>query len=351
LNRCASILELHAVSKSFGAIEAVQDCSFSVTTGETMALLGPSGCGKSTLLNLIAGFHRQDRGTIRIDGRVADYQPPHLRETGMVFQHYALFPHLRVYDNIAYGLKSRRLPKREREERVHELVAMLKLEGLERRFPAELSGGQKQRVAVARALAIRPKLLLLDEAFSALDKNLREAMQVELTLLLRRLQITAIIVTHDQREAFTVADRIAVMDRGRIVQVGAPAEVYRSPSSPYVIEFLGSANRLIGEGANGSLKTDIGVALPINAKGRVQIYVRAENIKLSRGPTRVHAINPGRVELATFLGSIQRYLVACGDMAVVCETPAALDEAFRVGEQVYLDIDPSRCTLLAETGA
>jgi ABC-type Fe3+/spermidine/putrescine transport system ATPase subunit len=316
-----------------------------------MALLGPSGCGKSTLLNLIAGFHRQDRGTIRIDGRVANYLPPHQRETGMVFQHYALFPHLRVYDNIAYGLKSRRLPKREIEERADELVAMLKLEGLERRFPAELSGGQKQRVAVARALAIRPKLLLLDEAFSALDKNLREAMQVELTLLLRRLHITAIIVTHDQREAFTVADRIAVMDAGRIVQVGAPAEVYRSPRSPYVIEFLGSANRLIGQGADGSLKTDIGVALPIAAKGRVQIYVRAENIRLSRLPTPVHTVKPGTVELATFLGSIQRYLVACGDMEVVCEAPAALDEAFRVGEQVYLDIDPSRCTLLAETGA
>jgi ABC-type Fe3+/spermidine/putrescine transport system ATPase subunit len=266
----------------------------------------------------------------------------------MVFQHYALFPHLRVYDNIAYGLKSRRLPRREMDARVDELVAMLKLDGLERRFPAELSGGQRQRVAVARALAVRPKLLLLDEAFSALDKNLREAMQVELTLLLRRLHITTIIVTHDQREAFTVADRIAVMEHGRIVQVGTPAEVYRAPRLPYVIEFLGSANRLAGRSAERFAGPEIGLSLPITAEASAQVYVRAEDIRLSRRPTSVHGVAPGTVELATFLGSVHRYVVACGDLEVVCECPVSGDESFRVGDQVYLDFDPKRCTILSE---
>lgn len=350
-NAAAAMLELDAVSKSFGTVAAVQDCTVSVARGETLALLGPSGCGKSTLLNLIAGFNAQDRGTIKIGSAVADHLPPHQRQTAMVFQHYALFPHLRVYDNIAYGLKSRRLPRREMDARVSELVAMLKLDGLERRFPAELSGGQKQRVAVARALAVRPKLLLLDEAFSALDKNLREAMQVELTLLLRRLHITTIIVTHDQREAFTVADRIAVMEHGRIVQVGTPAEVYRAPRSPYVIEFLGSANRLAGRSAARSAAPVIGLSLPIAAEAPEQVYLRAEDIRLSRQPTPVHGTAPGTVELATFLGSVQRYVVACGGREVVCECPATDHEPFHVGDQVYLDFDPKRCTLLSEPGA
>ena len=342
------MLEFTAVSKSFGVVAAVQNCTFTVARGETLALLGPSGCGKSTLLNLIAGFYYQEAGTIKIDGRIADDLPPNHRETGMVLQHYALFPHLRVAENIGYGLKSRSMPTHKIAESVAELIKTLKLDGLERRFPAELSGGQKQRVAVARALAIRPKLLLLDEAFSALDKNLREAMQVELTLLLRRLHITTIIVTHDQREAFTVADRIAVMESGRILQIGTSAEVYRSPCAPSVIEFLGSVNRLAGYPSNGTLATNIGVMLPITSEASVNVYVRAENIRLSRAPTSVHAACPGIVKLATFLGSIQRYIVNCSDIEIVCERPAGAEEPFAIGDPVYLDIEPSRCTLLSE---
>jgi len=343
----ALALEIRGVSKSFGTIAAVRNCTLKVQRGEIVALLGPSGCGKSTLLGLIAGFHRQDSGTIFIDGRVADALPPNLRETSKVFQHYALFPHLRVFDNIAYGLRSRKLPVQEIESRVAELVSMLKLDGLERRFPAELSGGQMQRVAVARALAVRPKLLLLDEAFSALDKNLRESMQLELTLLLRRLHITTVHVTHDQREAFTVADRIAVMQSGSILQVGTPQDLYRVPRTSFIMEFLGTANRIAARpGADGLVVTDIGVSLPLKATSTVRIYLRAEDTGLSRSPTAAHPAKPGRVELATFLGSTQRYVVSWSGAQIVSEQPSGTHEPFRVGEAVYLDLDPARCTLV-----
>ncbi len=339
MNAGGSALELRRVSKSFGNIAAVRDCSLSMRRGEILALLGPSGCGKSTLLALIAGFHHQDSGTIVIDGRVADDVPPNLRETSKVFQHYALFPHLRVFDNIAYGLKSRKLPKPAIAARVAELVTMLKLDGLERRFPSELSGGQQQRVAVARALAVRPKLLLLDEAFSALDKNLRESMQLELTLLLRRLQISTVLVTHDQREAFTVADRIAVMHAGEILQMGTPQELYRAPRTSFIMEFLGTANRIPAQAA---------ARLATNIPG---FHVRAEDTGLSRSPTALHRTAPGRIELATFLGSTVRYVVSWNGTQVISERPRGAENEFKIGEEVYLDLDPARCSRLSEDKA
>jgi ABC-type Fe3+/spermidine/putrescine transport system ATPase subunit len=266
-----------------------------------------------------------------------------------------LFPHLTVRQNISYGLRARRLPRATISERVSEMVDLLKLHGLEDRYPAELSGGQRQRVALARALAIRPEVLLLDEALSALDKNLREQMQVELTLLLRNLDITTILVTHDQREAFAMGHRIAIMEAGRIVQVGTPAEVYSGPRTSFVLEFLGSANRLPGTARPAGddtieIATSCGVMVRRAAVGsvtsgsRVRLYIRAEDVSISKMPTAVQGSQPGRVELVTFLGAVKRYVVLVGGEQILIEVPAsAADVGFQAGDPAYLDFNPERC--------
>jgi ABC-type Fe3+/spermidine/putrescine transport system ATPase subunit len=336
-------LELKDVEKRFGTVAAVDRCSLAVARGEILALLGPSGCGKTTLLNLVAGFEDPDAGDIRLAGRSLLGVPANRRNMGMVFQQYALFPHMTVAANIAYGLEARTLPRDEIAKRVDENIALLHLDGLEKRYPAELSGGQRQRVAVARALAIRPDLLLFDEAFSALDKNLRETMQVELSLLLRRLGITAILVTHDQREAFALADRIAVMERGRIVQAGPPREVYRQPRSAFVLEFLGSTNRIPVRLEGGRLlAAGLDFTLPGVESGIDGVYLRTEDLGLSDAPTAVHPGPAGVIALATFLGGVQRYVVSLGELSLVSDRPPG--EADRaVGDRVYLAFDPERC--------
>ncbi len=350
-------LELLDVSKSFGRVQAVTGGSLVVHRGETLALLGPSGCGKTTLLNIIAGFEYPDTGEVRLRGRPITTVAPNHRDIGLVLQHYALFPHLTVRRNIDYGLRARRLPAATIAERVGEVVGLLKLDGLDDRYPAQLSGGQRQRVAVARALAIRPVVLLLDEALSALDKNLREQMQVELSLLLRRLEITTVLVTHDQREAFAMGDRIAVMEAGRIVQTGTPAEVYARPRTRFVLEFLGSTNCLAAEAratADGWLEVWTGQGLRLRqragsvAAGRARLYVRAEDVRLSPAPTPVHDASPGRVGLVTFLGAVRRYVVLLGGEQVIAEVPVhAGGDEVSVDDLVYLDFDPERSYLVA----
>lgn len=338
-------LALTAVEKRFGAVTAVDRCTLSVERGEVLALLGPSGCGKTTLLNLIAGFEDPDAGEIRLGDRSLLGVPANRRNMGMVFQQYALFPHMTVAANIAYGLEARGLPQTGIAQRVAENVALLQLGGLEQRYPMELSGGQRQRVAVARALAIHPDLLLLDEAFSALDKNLREAMQVELSLLLHRLGITAILVTHDQREAFALADRIAVMEHGRIVQVGAPEELYRRPNSTFVLEFLGSTNRIPVRRAGDRL---VGGALafpPPEGAGSNEIdcvYLRTEDLALADQPTTVHTGEPAEIALSVFLGNVHRYVVTLGESSLICDRPPGEPER-PVGARVFLSFDPRRC--------
>jgi spermidine/putrescine ABC transporter ATP-binding subunit len=235
---------LEGVCKRFGEITALDEASLQVRRGELMTLLGPSGCGKTTLLNLVAGFLLPDRGEIAIDGvRMTDL-PPYRRDIGMMFQNYALFPHMTVAANVGYGLKMRRLRRSEVTRRVAEALALVKLAGLGDRKPRQLSGGQQQRVALARALVIRPKVLLLDEPFSALDRNLRASMQVELKEIQRKLDVTTIFVTHDQSEALSLSDRIAVMAEGRIRQLGTPAEIYRRPVDRFVASFVGDVNVL-----------------------------------------------------------------------------------------------------------
>ncbi|OJT96025.1 MAG: Fe3+/spermidine/putrescine ABC transporter ATP-binding protein [Alphaproteobacteria bacterium 65-7] len=237
-----SFLSAGHVSKSFGGPPVVEDVSLDVARGEFFALLGPSGCGKTTLLRMIAGFETPDSGVIAIDGEDMTAVPPNLRPTNMVFQSYAIFPHLNVFDNIAYGLRTRRLPKPELTRRVEAMLATVRLEGMEARAADQLSGGQRQRVALARALVRQPKILLLDEPLGALDKRLREQMQVELRLLQKKIGITFLLVTHDQEEAMSLSDRIAVMSGGKVLQVASPRELYERPNCREVADFIGEIN-------------------------------------------------------------------------------------------------------------
>jgi spermidine/putrescine ABC transporter ATP-binding subunit len=235
-------VRLHGVNKSFGPVKALKDTSFEIRQGELMTLLGPSGCGKTTLLNIIAGFLSADEGLLEIAGECMNDVPAFQREIGMMFQNYALFPHMNVEANVGYGLKMRRLPKVDIAKRVTEALALVKLSGFEDRRPRQLSGGQQQRVALARALIIRPKVLLLDEPFSALDKNLRASMQVEVKDIQRKLGLTTIFVTHDQSEALSLSDRLAVMSEGQIRQVGTPEDIYANPTDRFVASFIGDVN-------------------------------------------------------------------------------------------------------------
>jgi putative spermidine/putrescine transport system ATP-binding protein len=281
------------VSKRFGAVVALHEISLSIRRGEFMTLLGPSGCGKTTVLNLAAGFLSPDGGDIRIGGERVNDVPPYRREAGMMFQNYALFPHMTVAANIAYGLKARRVPAPEISRHVADALTLVRLAGYEDRKPRELSGGQQQRVALARALVINPKVLLLDEPFSALDKNLRASMQVELREIQRKLGVTTVFVTHDQSEALSLSDRIAVMLEGRICQVGTPEEIYRRPCERFVASFVGDANVLRGrldriDGAQaivvvGALRVTVpssplaGVA----ASAPVDLFFRPEQLSLT----------------------------------------------------------------------
>jgi len=237
-----SFLSVSQVSKAFGGSAVVNAVDFTIERGEFFALLGPSGCGKTTLLRMIAGFETPDSGTISIDGEVMNTVPPHQRPTNMVFQSYAIFPHLNVFDNIAYGLRKLRLPKDQLRARVEGMLATVRLEGLGGRAADQLSGGQRQRVALARALVRQPKLLLLDEPLGALDKRLRETMQVELRAIQRQVGITFLLVTHDQEEALSLSDRIAVMSGGKILQIASPRELYERPNCREVADFIGEMN-------------------------------------------------------------------------------------------------------------
>jgi len=288
-------VRFEAVTKRFSKVVALHEVSLAIERGEFMTLLGPSGCGKTTLLNLAAGFFSPDGGEILINAERVNDVPTYNREIGMVFQNYALFPHMTVADNVAYGLKVRHIPKNESGRRVGEALALVKLTGLEDRKPRQLSGGQQQRVALARALVINPTVLLLDEPFSALDKNLRTSMQVELREIQRKLGVTTIFVTHDQSEALSLSDRLAVMSEGRIRQLGTPEEVYRRPCDRFVASFVGDANVLCGrldrsDGAHlvvatGAVQVKVpsGPLLGVAVSAAVDLYVRPEHLRVSEG--------------------------------------------------------------------
>ena len=292
-------VRLDGVSKRFGETAALCEASFLVHRGELMTLLGPSGCGKTTLLNLVAGFLTPDAGDIAIDGERVTELPTYRREIGMMFQNYALFPHMTVAANVGYGLRMRRIAKPEIRRRVADAIELVKLSGLEERKPSQLSGGQQQRVAFARALVIRPKVLLLDEPFSALDRNLRASMQVEVKEIQRKLGLTTIFVTHDQSEALSLSDRIAVVAEGRIRQIGTPDEIYRRPADRFVASFVGDVSVLPGrldridkETAAivlGSARVTV-PAGPLDGAARgatVDVFVRPEDLRVAEGDMAV----------------------------------------------------------------
>jgi putrescine transport system ATP-binding protein len=288
-----ALLEIIAASKRFAATAAVDEVSLSVESGEFFALLGPSGCGKTTLLRLIAGFETPDSGRILIDGVEINAVPPYARPVNMMFQSYALFPHLDVAGNVAFGLKQERMERRRRAARVADMLALVQMSDYARRRPHELSGGQKQRVALARALAKMPKLLLLDEPLAALDRKLREETRVELTGIQQRIGTAFLVVTHDQEEALGMASRIAVMSRGRLVQTGPPAEIYERPNSRFVADFVGAVNLFEGELVAGFNTLCLRIAdaeqpiplpqsagLPVGAA--IALALRPEKLRLTR---------------------------------------------------------------------
>src|SRR5262249_37627296 len=268
--RATTHLEIRGLHRAFGAVGALETIDLAVAEGEFLALLGPSGCGKTTLLRCIAGLLDPTAGDILVDGRSIVRVPVHRRGLGMVFQSYALFPHMNVTDNIRFGLKMHKVPNGEAEHRIADAIDLVQLKGYERRFPGQLSGGQQQRVALARALVTRPSVLLLDEPFGALDAKLRQSMQIELRRRQRRLEMTMIFVTHDQSEALGMADRIAVMRAGRVEQLDTPTRVYDAPATAFVADFIGQMNRFTGQivgRSNGhALLAVAGLPSPLKAR-------------------------------------------------------------------------------------
>ena len=297
--------------KSFGGPPAVDGVSLKVRKGEFLTLLGPSGCGKTTLLNLIAGFLEPERGEIFIDGEPVTHVPPYRRSIGMVFQNYALFPHMSVAENVAFGLKMRKVPAGEIASRVAEALEMVRLPQMGDRKPRQLSGGQQQRVALARALVIKPKVVLLDEPFSAIDKNLRAEMQVELKQIQKRIAITTLFVTHDQSEALSLSDRIAVMSHGRIEQLSEPEHLYRSPASSFVASFIGDINRLPcllkGEESGQILLDAEGMTVRV-AKARAPGLAAGDKALLFVRPEELVLVPAGEAEANIGMGVVDAHV-------------------------------------------
>jgi spermidine/putrescine ABC transporter ATP-binding subunit len=357
-----AIVRIEEVTKRFGSIPAVDGVSLEIRPNEFFALLGPSGCGKTTLLRMLAGFEQASAGRILIDGEDMAGVPPNRRPVNMVFQSYAVFPHMSVAENVAYGLKVAGIGNAESGPRVADALAMVRLSGFEGRRPEQLSGGQRQRVALARALIKRPKVLLLDEPLSALDKKLREEMQLELVRLQHEVGITFVIVTHDQEEALSMADRIAVMDQGHILQVAPPAELYESPGCQMVAEFIGTMNlfsgRALGPGNAGTRLEVAGLGSfelerASAPSGEVRIAVRPEKVRLSRGAPGddLIAARGSIAQIAYFGDASHVYVDTDQGLRIACNRPnqSRIDEApLAVGDACWVAWRPADCILLTE---
>jgi ABC-type Fe3+/spermidine/putrescine transport system ATPase subunit len=316
-------LALKGLRKRYGDREVVCGVDLPIARGELVCLLGPSGCGKTTTLNLVAGFAEPDAGSIVVDGEAVERLPPHRRNMGMVFQNYALFPHLSAFENIAFGLRLRKLGADEIERKVHSALALTHLEGFERSLPRQLSGGQQQRVALARALVIEPTVLLLDEPFSNLDAKLRRTMRDEVREIQRRTGITTIFVTHDQEEALAISDRVAVMSGGAIEDVGTPFAIYHRPRSRFVASFVGDLNEIPGP-----------------------VYLRPEilDVRPAGGePSASRRHLNGTLEGVTFLGARRRYTVHCASISatIIAEGAGTGADTLSVGDHVIVEWDPA----------
>ena len=354
-------LECRHISLSYGSTPVLRDINLKIEPGEFFALLGPSGSGKSTLLRLIAGFNQHQRGELLVDGQDISGVPPHLRQIGMVFQNYALWPHMTVWDNVAFGLVERRESRDAIGRKVGAALDLVGLGDYARRRPAQLSGGQQQRVALARTIVIEPKLLLLDEPLSNLDKQLRVQMREELKNLQRKLGLTTVFVTHDQEEAMTTADRMAVLDKGILQQVGSAAELYDYPQNRFVAGFVGTANLLDGQVTAvdaGGLDFEVhrlgALRLPPPAEplasGAATLALRPHQVSIAAPQDATDASRlwlDGQVESAEFLGEFSRYRVRVGEVALTSDQPHyAGSGMFAPGAQVRLGLDPAQLRYL-----
>ena len=348
-------VRLDSVSKDYGTVTAVDSVSLEIERGTIYSLLGPSGCGKTTTLRLIAGFEQPSRGDVFIRGERVNDVPPYKRDISIVFQSYALFPHLTVGDNVAFGLRMRRVPRADRDKAVAEALNMVKLGGYADRYPRQLSGGQQQRVALARAIVIKPAVLLLDEPLSALDKMLREEMQVELRQLQQRLGITAVFVTHDQEEALTLSDRVAVMRNGRLEQVGAPRDIYERPRTEFVAGFLGASNFFDGRvlsRRDGIAEIDInGTRVQARDEGTgagegVRIAVRPERTWIGASGEFAHE---ARIREIIYRGSSTHYYLdsAAGPVLVYRQNDALGQGAWQPGDAVSCGWAPESGVVVA----
>ena len=339
--------------KRYGDFTALHGVSLNIEKGEFFTLLGPSGCGKTTLLRMIAGFNSIEGGDFYFgENRINDV-PAHKRDIGMVFQNYAIFPHLTVEENVAYGLKARKVDKKEIDRRVKEALELVQIAPLATRKPSELSGGQQQRVALARAFVIEPSVLLMDEPLSNLDAKLRVQMRSIIKKLQRRLGITTIYVTHDQEEALAISDRIAVMNQGRVMQVGTPSEIYAKPENPFVAGFIGVSNFLNcdvtkceGGVAKVSIKGELDIDVPVrkNYTGKAQLSARPEQLFFSETGM------PGKVMFSTFLGDFIEYEVELfdGQTLIINEYTKDTAKVHEVGENVFISFDATRISLYDE---
>ncbi|AWI08075.1 spermidine/putrescine transport system ATP-binding protein [Ereboglobus sp. PH5-5] len=344
------MIQINGVTKRFGNFTAVNDVTLEVQTGEFLTLLGPSGCGKTTLLRMLSGFEHPTEGTIFIDGEDVTDLAPYRRNVNQVFQSYALFPHMTVRDNIGFGLRMKKVAEAEARQRIADVVKLVALEGFEDRYPHQLSGGQRQRVALARAIVPRPTVLLLDEPLSALDAKLRVQMQFELKRLQKHLGITFVFVTHDQEEALTMSDRIAVFNKGKLEQLGTADEIYHHPKTAFVADFIGEANLLEAEmisrnGVNGRVRVEGGLELTISLSQWPAemtcaiVTVRPEKVFISKHPIDAENVFEAHITEEVFQGAIDRLGIQCVNgttqLTALVANESALQEAFHQGDRVW----------------
>ncbi|MCJ7656977.1 MAG: ABC transporter ATP-binding protein, partial [Candidatus Atribacteria bacterium] len=341
-----AILKVNNLSKNFGKVKAVQEVSFEATEGKVLSLLGPSGCGKTTTLRCIAGFENPDRGEIYLDDRKITPIPPEKRGIGMVFQSYALWPHMTVYGNLAFGLQIRKVPKDEITKKIKKVLGMVQLEGYENRYPRQMSGGQQQRIAMARALVFEPDIMLLDEPLSNLDAQLREEMRFEFTELQKKLGITAVYVTHDQAEALVISDKIVILDQGKIVQSGTPKEIYSNPKNKFVAGFIavtsfinGKIDSFTEEKKKVMVKTDDGLVIhsfnhSFDIGQKVSVAMRMNVIKFIQDEYKSDKstvnIFKGKIIQSSYLGNTIDYKIRMGKWEIRTNAEAKYD--FKLGE-------------------
>ena len=355
------MVEIRAVTKQFEGFTAVNDIDLQIRAGEFITLLGPSGCGKTTLLRMISGFEIPTIGAILLEGEDVTHFPPYRRDVNQVFQSYALFPHMTVKENIGFGLRMKKVSKAEMDERVRAVIDMVSLAGMEDRKPGQLSGGQRQRVALARAIVCRPKVLLLDEPLSALDAKLRHAMQLELKRLQQKLGITFVFVTHDQEEALTMSDRIAVINKGRIEQLGDAAQIYHRPKTKFVANFIGQANILESEilsrdGGRAKVRLPGNIDLAVNAQylaanaAKALISIRPEKIHLQKGRQPENGFE-ARVEEEVFKGATAQLLLQTASglqLTAMIANESSGQESVRKGDNVFCDLHPDDIVVVQE---